>query len=818
MRRLAVLLLSLALSTTSFAAGLDKSDTRENEPLAKQGRAVIVQPARGLTDADRAELASEGVFIKHALTGGRYLARVKDGVQVDDARVASIRPLTAKDKIHRSALAAVGRGKSWAKLNVIFQRDVDFESARAAILAAGGSMDALKVGFSPSHRILATFPPEALDALAADDRVLTIAGQPTWKVRTDNATSAAVSHVTEVQAAPYGLTGAGVVVSLFELAHGQSDTHPEFGGRATVHAEGGSSGDKLHATHTAGTIGAAGLLPEAKGMAPAVTIHQFCVDSPSNDCNNDWLDDKDNLLAPLGVIADNNSWGYVLGWGSEGGYPVWNDAEEYFGAYDLIVGAPVDEISNTKGILFVNSAGNDGNGAGFSTEYSEHRHVDEDGDTITDKVFCYSRTGTGTDCPTGCTGGCETTPHDPKTPFDTIGVTAGAKNIITVGALSGTTDANVFASNFSSRGPAKDGRVKPDVVARGVNVLSTIPTNSYGRQNGTSMSAPVVTGIAALLTEQWRKTFAGATPTPAQLKALLIAGTKDLGNPGPDYTYGFGLVNAKNSVDAIIGDAGQGNRIRTFPLTQGGTYEVSVVVPQQQTLRVVLDWADPSIPYLGGDDIAAKALVNDLDLTVIDPAGATHLPYVLNKDQYTANATLGVNNTDNTEMLEIPNAAPGVYRVIATGTKITEGPQTAVLVSSVTAAAVCRDPQEVGTSNDTAATAHGNLVSGAGVSGAICTQSDVDFFKFEPTAAGPVSVTITAKDTPLRVTLTGTGVNTSVDVPANSTRTLNANVGTAPLPLVLKIEATGAVGVAPQYSFTPTYATTTQERRHASRH
>jgi hypothetical protein len=57
------------------------------------------------------------------------------------------------------------------------------------------------------------------------------------------------------------------------------------------------------------------------------------------------------------------------------------------------------------------------------------------------------------------------------------------------------------------------------------------------------MASPVVTGIAALLTEQWRKTFTGANPKAAEtLKALILAGAQDLGNPGPDYTYGFGLV------------------------------------------------------------------------------------------------------------------------------------------------------------------------------------------------------------------------------------------------------------------------------------
>ena len=189
--------------------------------------------------------------------------------------------------------------------------------------------------------------------------------------------------------------------------------------------------------------------------------------------------------------------------------------------------------------------------------------------------------------------------------------------------------------------------MKPDVVARGVGVLSSVPTDSYAFSQGTSMSSPAVTGIAALMVEQWRKTFGGATPTPAQLKGAIIAGADDLGNPGPDYTYGFGLVNAKSSADIIIADEGTGKRIRnlTFASGQGGTQEVALAVPTAQKLRVVLNWADPAIPFPPGtvDDIAPKALINDLDVKVIDPSGNTHLAYVLDKENLQSNATRGVN-------------------------------------------------------------------------------------------------------------------------------------------------------------------------------
>src|SRR5215213_2460160 len=187
---------------------------------------VILHVPRALTDADRAELAAKGLVIRHALPGNRYLARGS----ASDARIEAIEPLTAEKKIHPSAWREAAHVRDLAELNVIFHDDVSFEDARAAILAAGGSVDLFTSRFVPSQRIEARVPPSALEALAADDRVLAVAGPRRFRVTTENAVSAQLSHVTEVQAAPYGLTGSGVAVSLFEIAEAQA-SHVEFGGR-----------------------------------------------------------------------------------------------------------------------------------------------------------------------------------------------------------------------------------------------------------------------------------------------------------------------------------------------------------------------------------------------------------------------------------------------------------------------------------------------------------------------------------------------------------------------------------------------------------
>lgn len=808
MRRLPAVLSLLVFAAIATAAPAN----RGGEPRAF--RHAVLTPARALTDADRAELAAEGIVVSAPLANGRLIVRVAENAMLDDARIVSIESLRPEQKIHASAYREFAKGRTMARVNIVFHKDVDYDTARASVLAAGGQLDAFRTRFSPSQRVEAKVPSAALEALAADDNVVAIAGVRNLRAKTDNSVTAQLSHVTELYSAPYNLTGAGVTVALFELAEGQA-SHPEFGGRLTVNATGGTSSDKTHATHVAGTIGAAGIRAEAKGMAPGAKIYQFCIQTP---CGNDltFLDDKDEKLAPLGVMADNNSWGFVLGWNSEDGEQVWNDADIYYGAYDLYFTSPIDEISNEKNILFMHSAGNDADPPVFNDEYSGHRHVDDDGDTDKTKLYCYSKTGTGSDCPATCTGGCETVKHHDTLPFDTIGVTAAAKNVITVGAV----NSNAEIINFSSRGPAKDGRIKPDVVARGFSVLSTVPTNNYGRASGTSMSTPAVTGISAMLIEQWRKVF-NADPKPLQLKALIIAGTQDLGNPGPDYTYGFGLVNAKSSADLIIADANAGNRIKnlSFANGQGQSQEFRISVPSTQNARVVLQWNDPAIipDPRSDDEIAAVALVNDLDLRVIGPDSTVYLPWVLDKNAPNANATKGVNSIDNTEMVDIANAPAGLYRVVVSGTRVTSGPQAAVVVTSVPISNVapCSDLQEP---NNEAGTAYGNLTGGSSISGAICADGDLDFYKFTATKTGPVSVTITAGDTPLRATLTGNGISRTQDIPANSTATLNADVNSVPNAITLKIEAIGARGDAPSYRFTPTFGVENGARRRGVRH
>ncbi|HRI24661.1 MAG TPA: S8 family serine peptidase [Ferruginibacter sp.] len=243
-----------------------------------------------------------------------------------------------------------------------------------------------------------------------------------------------------------------------------------------------------------------------------------------------------------------------------------------------------------------------------------------------------------------------------------------AKNVLTVGAM----DSVYSIANFSSRGPVQDGRIKPEIVADGVNVLSTRHNNTYGTNSGTSMSGPVVAGTATVLNEQYRKLHGNAIPKASLIKALLCNNAEDLGNPGPDFTFGFGMLNARKAVEAM--EANQYFISNTTPSTN------TIAVPGGvRRLKVMLYWADPAAAAN-----AANTLVNDLDLTVTAPGPVTHLPLVLDATPggVTINAAEGADHVNNIEQVVIDNPAAGNYDLNVTAFNVPLGPQEYVLTYS----------------------------------------------------------------------------------------------------------------------------------------
>ncbi|POY35769.1 peptidase S8 [Solitalea longa] len=445
-------------------------------------------------------------------------------------------------------------------------------------------------------------------------------------------------------------------------------THKEFQNRIT--SGDGTTDVQDHSTHVAGTMIAAGLNPVAKGMAfKAPSLVGF-------DFNNDDAE-MATAAAKYGLLVSNHSYGNIAGWyyrESRAGTatdPNWEwygedgKFEDYkFGDYDASVATWDDIAFKSPYYLIVKSAGNNQN---------------QNGPAIGEPYYQRNSAGNFTLRNARVQGAISSNDS-----YDNLSTNCNAKNILTVGAIYGldkgyTQASDVKLAPFSSWGPTDDGRIKPDVVANGINVLSTFSgsDDDYGTLSGTSMAAPSVSGSALLLQEQYSKLNNGNFMRSATLRGVIIHTADEAGGTaGPDYKHGWGLMNTAKAAK-VIADNGKYSIVSEQTLLNGNSFEQKLVASGRDPLTVTICWIDPAgtaTPDGTVDDPSLK-LINDLDVRITKGANINQ-PWILEPSQPGNKASRGDNFRDNVEKILIDNTEPGeTYTITVTHKRTLQGGQ-----------------------------------------------------------------------------------------------------------------------------------------------
>jgi len=469
----------------------------------------------------------------------------------------------------------------------------------------------------------------SVHALAAEDAVKYVdVARPA--IETNNDEMRENVRANEVQAPPYGLSGQGLPLGIWDQGNVSAD-HDDFSGRLQIPDPAFTN---YHATLVAGIMAGDGTRSIFYGGEPlqwrgvATEANIFSYDWPVNVWDMD--EELGHAIDNYSIILSQNSWGWDLCYDyctMLGAYDDWSQN------YDKIVSGSLG-----KKVSVIFSAGNEA------------------------------------DC-SQCAWALDHYPYGTVT-----GPGATAKNTIGVASHESDTD---NLSDFSGRGPTADGRIKPELSAPGCKdsggITSTYTSNNYNSMFcGTSFAAPAVSGCAAVIQEDFLDKF-GREAWPSTVKALLIEGARDLGYPGPDYSYGFGGVDVQSSVDIIRADDGTGDLIKERSITTGEVYEAAIIVEDVSQLMVTLAWDD----YFGSYTGVGKKLVNDLDLELVSPSRAVYYPWTLNPSVPWSFANKGVDDVNNVEKLEVSAAEVGTWTVRVRATFLPEPDQDFSLVTNI---------------------------------------------------------------------------------------------------------------------------------------
>ena len=386
-------------------------------------------------------------------------------------------------------------------------------------------------------------------------------------------------------------------------------THVEFPNFKVNNMDGGTVA--THPSHVTGTIVAQGISPNLRGIA-------FNASADSYDWTNDYAEMSSE--AANGMLVSNHSyWIGVPG--------VW-----IYGAYDTRA-RQFDQIAEAAPFyLAVTAAGNDR-------------------DSYSDPVLG---------------------PYlQQKGGYNLVRGMQNAKNYLTVGAInqvltySGASD--VIMSSFSSWGPTDDGRIKPEIVTKGVAVRSTLSTSdtAAGNLQGTSMASPGIAGCALLL-QQYYFSINNAYMRAATNKGLILHTADEAGlNDGPDYEFGWGLINTEKAAALIKNKPLLRSLVEENVLNQNQIYTKVIYSDGTTPIMASVSWTDPAAAATSTNtvDPVTKNLINDLDIRIIRTT-STFFPWTLNPAVPTdAGIRTSDNNIDNFEKIQINQPTAGLYTV-----------------------------------------------------------------------------------------------------------------------------------------------------------
>ncbi len=438
-------------------------------------------------------------------------------------------------------------------------------------------------------------------------------------------------------------------------------THKELAGRITQ--KDNVTEIVNHSTHVAGIVMSKGLNPLAKGMAFNM----------KGILDYDWNNDLSEMSAAAasGLLISNHSYGTVTGWDYNSDSSRWefngrwNEKEDYrFGLYDYDAQIQDSIAYNAPNYLIVAAGGNNRTSSGPAVGQPYWRR---------NQSGRFYNAGNRPDSLSS------------NDAYGSISSDKNAKNILTVGAVYGIPSGynkkeDVVMSGFSSWGPTDDGRIKPDIVAQGVAVYSTLSTNdsSYGYQNGTSMASPGAAGSLLLLQELSQRFTVNGTPKilkSATVKGLAIHTANEAGlYPGPDYKFGWGLLNINEAAN-VLNTAFTNNNNANSPhfvyehnLANGGSQTYSFTASGTRPVKATLVWTDvKGTPNDLLNDPTPK-LVNDLDLKITQ-GNKTFYSWKLNPTSPDNQATKGINSVDNVEKVEVDTSLVGTLYTVTVNHK-----------------------------------------------------------------------------------------------------------------------------------------------------